>query len=390
MRKHIILILLLLIGINQVKSQDVEQIVIGTKHSIKSKILNEDREYWISLPDSYNDKESSYKTYPVLIVLDGNLHFKSIIGMVNYMSSDVYRSWKIPEMIVVAIQNVDRRRDYTPDKIITVRENNTGGGDSFLRFLEDELFPELDENFRTAPYRILFGHSLGGLLATHAYMKEKTLFNSFIAVDPSFGTWDSETMDKKLDSLTEQSFERFIYMATANWGKRNIRNRDRHLRFYETLNSKCRSELPAKLEYFDNENHSSVPIIAFHNGISSIFEGYGISYREINSKEQLTEHFQALSERLSWNFPPPEHLVNQLGYRMIQSRNNKDKSKALEFFILNVENFPKSSNSYDSLGEAYEALGDTQKAIENYKKSLELNPDNEHAKMQIKELNKSE
>ncbi|REE83271.1 hypothetical protein BX611_0558 [Lutibacter oceani] len=390
MHKHIILILLLLIGINQVKSQDVEQIIIGTKHSIKSKILNEDREYWISLPDSYNDKESSYKRYPVLIVLDGNLHFKSIIGMVNYMSSDVYRSWKIPEMIVVAIQNVDRRRDYTPDKIITVRENNTGGGDSFLRFLEDELFPELDENFRTAPYRILFGHSLGGLLATHAYMKEKTLFNSFIAVDPSFGTWDSETMDKKLDSLTEQSFERFIYMATANWGKRNIRNRDRHLRFYETLNSKCRGELPAKLEYFDNENHSSVPIIAFHNGISSIFEGYGISYREINSKEQLTEHFQALSERLSWNFPPPEHLVNQLGYRMIQSRNNKDKSKALEFFILNVENFPKSSNSYDSLGEAYEALGDTQKAIENYKKSLELNPDNEHAKMQIKELNKSE
>ena len=390
MIKHIIVILFLLMVLNQVKAQDFEQIVIGTKHSLRSDILNEDREYWISLPDSYNNKESSYKRYPLLIVLDGNLHFKPIAGMVNYMSSDVYRSWKIPEMIVVAIQNVDRRRDYTPDKIMTVRENNTGGGDRFLSFLEDELVPELDQQYRTTPYRILFGHSLGGLLAAHAYMKEKTLFNSFIAADPSFGTWDSETMDKKLDSLTEQSFERFIYIATANWGKRNIRNRDRHLRLYEALNSKCKGELPAKLEYFENENHSSVPIIAFHNGIAAIFEGYGISYREIDSKSQLTEHFRALSERLSWNFLPPEYLVNQLGYRMLQSGNDKDKPRALEFFILNAENFPESPNSYDSLGEAYEAIGDTQKAIENYKKSLELNPGNEHAAMKIKELKKNE
>ena len=160
MSKNIIAILLLLIGINQVKSQIVGQIVIGTKHSIKSNVLNENREYWISLPDSYNKKESSYKKYPVLIVLDGNVHFKSIAGIVNYMSSDVYRSCKIPEMIVVGIQNVDRRRDYTPDKIITVRENNTGGGDSFLGFLQDELLHELDQKFRTSPYRILFGHSL--------------------------------------------------------------------------------------------------------------------------------------------------------------------------------------------------------------------------------------
>ncbi|WP_321308105.1 alpha/beta hydrolase-fold protein [Marinifilum fragile] len=387
-KKHII-VLFLLIGINHIKSQDVRQIVIGTKHILHSNILNENREYWVSLPESYSKGESYYKKYPLLIVLDGNLHFKSIAGMANYMSSDVYRSWKIPEMIVVGIQNVDRRRDYTPDKIITVRENNTGGGESFLSFLEDELIPELDQNYRTAPYRILFGHSLGGLLAIHTYMKEKTVFNSFIAVDPSFGTWDSETMDKKLDSLTEQSFERFLYIATANWGKRNIRNRDRHVRLYEALNSKCEGEFPAKLEYFENETHGSVPPIAFYNGITSIFEDYGISYRDVESIEELIQHFQSLSQRLSWDFSPPEHLVNQIGYRMLQSRNEIDKSKALAFFILNTKNFPNSFNAYDSLGEAYESLGDNKKAIENYKKSLELYPKNEHARLKIESLGKS-
>lgn len=390
MNKYIIVLLFFSIGVGQVKSQDTEPIILGTKHTLHSNILNEDRGYWVSLPDSYNDNQSSHKRYPVLMVLDGNLHFKSIAGVVNYLSSDTYRSWKIPEMIVVGVQNVDRRRDYTPDKIITVRENNTGGGEKFLSFLEDELIPELENNYRTDPYRILFGHSLSALLATHAYMKEESLFNAFIAVDPSLGTWDVETMDRKLEAVTDRTFERYFYLATANWGKRNIRNRDRHVRLYEGLNSKCEGAFPAQMQYFEKENHASVPPIAFYEGISTIFEGYGISYRDVESKDQLTQHFRSLSQRLSWDFRPPEQLVNQIGYAMLRSRNEIEKGRALEFFILNTENFPGSYNAFDSLGEAYEMLGDKKEAISNYTKSLELNPNNEHARTKISSLERGE
>lgn len=390
MSKTIVVALFFLVGINQVESQNAGQIVIGTKHILHSNILNEDREYWVSFPESYGNEESFHKKYPVLILLDGNAHFRSVTGMVNYMSAGYNGSTSIPEMIVVAIQNVNRRRDFTPDKIITKRENDSGGGERFLSFLEDELIPELDQKYRTELYRILFGHSLGGLLATHAYMKEKTLFNAFIAVDPSFGTWDAVTMDQKIDAVTVHSFRRFIYIATANWGKRNIRNRDRHVRLYEALNSKCEGAFSAKLEYFENENHGSIPPIAFYNGISAIFEGYGIDYRTIDSKEQLIQHFQSLSQRLSWNFSPPEYLVNRIGYSMLRSGNESDQSKALAFFILNTENFPHSFNAFDSLGEAYEVLGDKEKAVNSYKKSLELNPGNEHARMKLKSLKKGE
>ncbi|WP_268034746.1 alpha/beta hydrolase-fold protein [Algoriphagus sp. PAP.12] len=386
MNKPILTFLFVLFGITQLFSQDIDPITIGTKHKIHSTILNEEREYWINLPESYEDEGTSYKKYPLLIILDGNLHFQSITGAVNYMSSGYNGNLRIPEMIVVAIQNVNRRRDFTPDKIVTTRPNDSGGGENFLSFMENELIPELDQNYRTAPYRILFGHSLGGLLATHAYMKENTKFNSFIAVDPSFGTWDDETMDQKLDTLTENSFDRYIYIATANWGKRNIRNRDRHVRLFESLNSKCEGEFPAKLEYFEDENHGSVPQIAFYNGISAIFEGYGIYYRDIESKDQLDEHFKALSNRLSFDFYPPEQLVNRIGYTFLQSRNDVEKAKAVDFFILNTEYYPNSYNAFDSLGEAYEMLGNFSKAIENYQKSLALNPDNEHAANRISNL----
>lgn len=384
---RIITFLLLLFTVSHVaEAQNGDQIVIGTKHFLHSTILDEDRSYWVSLPESYAQETSSYKRYPILIVLDGNLHFQSVSGMVNYMSSGYNGNRKVPEMIVVAIQNVNRNRDFTPDKIITTRENNFGGGEKFLSFLEDELIPTLEKEYRTIPYRILFGHSLGGLLATHAYMKEETLFNSFIAVDPSFGSWDSEKMDSKLAAVTDQSFHRYIYIATANWGKRNIRNRDRHVRLYESLNNKCEGEFPAKLEYFEHENHGSVPIIAFHNGISSIFDGYGVSYRDIKSKEQLVTHFETLSKRLSYDFHPPEDLVNRIGYSFLRQRNENQISNAIEFFTLNTENYPGSYNAFDSLAEAYEALGDNDKAVENYTNSLALNPGNEHAKMKIESL----
>lgn len=389
MNKPILAFLFLIIGITQLTAQTFDPVTIGTKHKIHSTILNEEREYWVNLPESYDEEGGSYKKYPLLIILDGNLHFQSITGAVNYMSSGYNGNLRIPEMIVVAIQNVNRRRDFTPDKIVTTRPNDSGGGENFLSFMENELIPILDQNYRTAPYRILFGHSLGGLLATHAYMKENTKFNAFIAVDPSFGTWDDQTMDQKLDALTDNSFDRYIYIATANWGKRNIRNRDRHVRLFESLNSKCEGEFPAKLEYFEDENHGSVPQIAFYNGISSIFNGYGIYYQDIESKEQLSKHFQTLSSKLSYDFFPPEQLVNRVGYIFLQSRIESQKAKALDFFILNTENYPESFNAFDSLGEAYEMLGDQIKAKENYQKSLDLNPENGHASNRLTILNEN-
>lgn len=388
MSRFIASLLFLLSIIPVARAQENDQIIIGTKYSIHSDVLGEYREYWVSLPESYHQPASAHTKYPVLIVLDGRSHFRSVSGAVNYMSFGYNRNRKIPEMIVVAVRNVNRERDFTPDKIITRRKNDTGGADKFLRFLESELIPQIDQEYRTMPYRVLFGHSLAGLFSTHAYMKESSPFNAFIAVDPSFGTWDAPTMDAKLDTLTDQSFNRYLYIATANWGKRNIRNRDRHIRLYESLNRKCQGALPAKLEYFENENHGSVPLIAFHNGISAIFEGYGISDRDIESKTQLLQQFESLSERLSYGFSPPETLVNRVGYRMLRSRNEADHSKALEFFALNAENYPDSFNAFDSLGEAYEVLGDKEKAISSYKKALALSPDNSRISAKIERLRK--
>ncbi|WP_431243179.1 serine hydrolase [Flavobacterium sp. P21] len=69
--------------------------------------------------------------------------------------------------------------------------------------------------------------------------------------------------------------------------------------------------------------------------------------------------------------------MNRVGYQLLQTGKKKE---AIEIFKINVEAFPKSGNTYDSLGEAYLADGDKKLAIENYTKSVELDPTNEGGK----------
>jgi predicted alpha/beta superfamily hydrolase len=365
------------------------EVVVGSKYSIHSELLGETREYWVSLPDSYDLESESHKTYPILIVLDGRSHFRSVSGMHSFMSTSRSGSRRVPEMIIVGVASTNRERDFTPDKIVTRRENETGGGDNFLNFLETEFIPFLNNTYRSSSFKVLMGHSLGGLLVTHAYLKAESTFNAFIAIDPSFGNWDADTMDQKVETATDSSLNRFLYIATANWGTRNLRNRDRHVRFYESLHRRAGSDqFRAQLEYFEDENHGSVPLMAFYNGMSTLFEGYGMTYRDVTSSEQVASHYEVISDRLSHDFKPPEELVNRAGYQMLRQDDEKQKASALELFELNASNYPMSFNAFDSLGEAYHAMGETKKAIESYQRSLELNAGNENAKTQIKVLEK--
>jgi CubicO group peptidase (beta-lactamase class C family) len=80
-----------------------------------------------------------------------------------------------------------------------------------------------------------------------------------------------------------------------------------------------------------------------------------------------------------------EDEMNALGYKFL---NKGQKEKALELFKLNVNLYPASSNTYDSLAETYEGMGNKVLAIKNYKRALELNPKSSNAVEHLKKLEK--
>jgi tetratricopeptide (TPR) repeat protein len=82
-----------------------------------------------------------------------------------------------------------------------------------------------------------------------------------------------------------------------------------------------------------------------------------------------------------YNFKETE--LNTLGYQLLQAGLNK---QAIAIFKLNIEQFPKSFNVYDSMGEGCMIAGDKKNAIKNYEKSLKLNPDNANAVQMLDKL----
>ena len=78
-----------------------------------------------------------------------------------------------------------------------------------------------------------------------------------------------------------------------------------------------------------------------------------------------------------------ESQVNSIGYWLL---GKKRVNEAIEIFKLNVENFPQSSNAYDSLGEAYMISGNRELSLRSYERSVQLDPRNTNAIEMIKKL----
>jgi len=80
-----------------------------------------------------------------------------------------------------------------------------------------------------------------------------------------------------------------------------------------------------------------------------------------------------------------EAALNRLGSMLLQKDRN---AEAIAIFKLNIEEYPKSGDVYDSLAEAYEKDGQKELAIANYRKAIELDPKNQDAAAKLKELEK--
>ncbi|NIF06651.1 serine hydrolase [Chryseobacterium sp. Tr-659] len=86
----------------------------------------------------------------------------------------------------------------------------------------------------------------------------------------------------------------------------------------------------------------------------------------------------------NYNFSD-ENELNNLGYEFLRSGNI---DSAIKIFNLNVYEFPKSANVYDSRGEAYLNKKEYQLSKEDYSKVLELDPTQQNAREMLLKIKK--
>lgn len=353
-------------------------IQFGESYTLHSKILDQDRPFWVCLPESYQAKASRQR-YPVLYLLDAEWNFYLASAVAQFMS----QSRQMPEFIVVGIPNIDREHDLTPTH--DTNEISSGGGPLFERFLNEELAREINANFRTVSYRILVGHSLGGALAADVFLRQTTGFQGYIAIDPSLW-WDNQVLVRRAKEFVPKPNSRAaIFIATAGWRNLSPTNEMTCSQKLFVSILRTNSSPGIRIGYeVDAEDHNSSRLLGLYDGLRFIFEGYKPMDPDIlDTPLLINEHFEQLSSRLGFKMVPPEGLVLGIGYDLLDAH---ETNNAIECLKLNVSNYPTSAHARKHLADVYLAAGKKELAIQNYKKALKLDPNTDGAKEALGKL----
>jgi predicted alpha/beta superfamily hydrolase len=349
-----------------------EPITIGESVKIQSKVLGEERTILISTPANY---AQSQERFPVLYMTDGNAHLTHTRGTVDFL----VRNNLMPDLIIVAVTNTDRTRDLSPTRATRrlpdgTRQEipNSGGAAKFLEFFDKELFPYVEGNYRTEPYRIFAGHSLGGLLALYIFTARPDLFNAYIAASPAL-SWDDDYILGKVNGFVNEhkGSGRTLFVTMAN-EEENDPKPDRFDRLNTTLDSAKVAGFVWGSMRMPDETHGSVVLRTHYYGLRKIFDGWRLPLGSASSPfnltfAEVTQHYARLSKRFAYTVLPPELLVNQAGYLLLGQNRTEE---AIAMFRGNVQLYPDAANVYDSLGEALERAGRTEEALVNYNKAV--------------------
>lgn len=360
----------------------IEKIVVGEKIEFHSKILNEDRKILIHTPENYS---RSNQRYPVLYLLDGEFFFLQASSAVQYLSELGYiRNQPISQMIVVAIVNVDRNRDYTP----TYAPKQEGGlefptsgkAEVFRKFLDTELFPYIESNYRTEPYRILAGWSLGGLFTVYTFLEHPDDFSAYLAISPSLW-WDNDLFVNKTKALIEnnriQKKKIAVTIGSLEGGDigRSVRDGFIHL-----MTNKFGNKGFFKTIEIPNEGHNYGPYKALYEGLQLIYSDWKMPDSLLGGGIKAIESFyKKLSREYGYTIDVPEAAYSSLVNYVY---NQVSTEAAVETAKLYVNAYPKSSYAYYRLGLFSYLFGKLETAKENLQKALDLenktlNPDSE-------------
>jgi len=249
--------------------------------NITSTFVNKEFQISIALPQSYANDNAAGKKYPTVYLLDGNFYFGTITEICRVMPF----CGSMPEVIVVGIgypidTSVDqmdaafkqtwgaRGRDLTPvvdekwekEQIegMGLEYVASGGASSFLQFVEKELIPLIDSNYRAdSSHRILAGHSFGALFVLYTLFHETSLFHGYVASSPSL--WFGDKAMFATEEIYAQEQEDLIASLFLSVGQ-NEENAGSSMvsnlfRFLALLESRKYDGLTIRTQVFNDLNH---------------------------------------------------------------------------------------------------------------------------------------
>ena len=270
---------------------------------IASTILKETRRIYIVLPASFA-KSAPDRRYPVTVVLDGEANVPPAAAV----SDELSRNGQIPESVIVAIPNTDpmdgRVHDLTPPGLSVSGSSLNEGGDRFLDFIERELLPAVDRQFRGATPRTFIGHSSGGILATYVAATRST-FRTVIALDTPIHLGDNWLAKKLTERATATAPPLRYVSIEARFGWPD-----------DAWNTLVAAAPPPWKLYrerlWPKESHESIGMFGMYVGLREAFSDYSMMAAPVAPTTGILPYYAKVSATLGATVIPPRKLLQNV------------------------------------------------------------------------------
>ncbi len=247
------------------------QMDLGEKITFYSDSLKEQRDFFIRLPEGYQETE---RNYPVIYLLDANnetltymkdLYFHSVTQINRLMQQG-----DIPESIIVGIP-------FNSEQWFSNVVNNAK---PFRSYLTKELTNYIHDNYRTANNNILIGQSYSALFVLHTLPKSNDTFNSYVAIEPILASGELERAIKSYENMSMNNSDLQIIMGGETF-----------INEAEELNTQIANSagkfVNVSLEFYPEETHGSVYYPALNSGLRKHFK----DFRKPTKAQMLSENF---------------------------------------------------------------------------------------------------
>jgi len=275
MKQKLLFLGILTILFNYGFSQDTKVSLDETQASwLKSKFVSDEFLIKSYIPANLSIPKDSL---PILFVLDADMSFAMTYDIVRWLR------WgnEIPEVAIVGIAYgktqaewwQKRSRDYTicQDKTeMWGKWELAGRGENFIKFLENELIPNIKNQYNLkSSNRTIIGLSFGGLISTDILFSKPNLFKNYIIAGPAL-LWNDKQVFKREEKYAQENknLDVVVYTTVGSLDDKTILNPWKD--FNNVVMQRNYKNLNFKSEIIENETHLSMFPTALTKGLKYV------------------------------------------------------------------------------------------------------------------------
>ncbi len=332
--------------------------LLGEQKLIQSVVLNQQRSFFVRLPENYYNSD---RHYPVVYLLDansfyaGNIYQEAVALMTKLEKLD-----EIPELILVGIQSEQWYQD------VVTRPNK------FENYIAHEVATHIRNSYRTLPTQILAGHSYAGAFVSGAVPVKDKNFDLLLSISPIYPSMEYiERITNRYSAVKQHSIELVIVDGDESPMDKQILKQSANVLNRDLINFSYHSKAL--------DGHMSVLSSGLSHGLKEFFSDFRFPSRKMTKTNLYTIeslHAYYKNRDAKYGTKTDEERLKSLAITMAQRYTSMSKIKqALPFWRAGKSKFKEYFMS--GYVDRFVHLDKPQLALELLAEMQELFPESE-------------